>query len=182
MASLEEELATNGVLTSLNFPNNYPRSTDQVQKIQVPEGNTIWIRFTDFYLERDDATVTITDKDGTRLGLFDRGANWRQEIVSSTDTVEVLFRTGRFNTAKGWRLDWSKYNVSINFVPSFTFSQEWLEMRACRRVVFCCLPITPRHIPAVMTTLTPSKLQRARPSDFSLHILTLKHLATTFRL
>ena len=41
----EGELATNGVLTSLNFPESYPTS------IQVPESNTIWIRFTDFECE-----------------------------------------------------------------------------------------------------------------------------------
>ena len=43
------------------------------------------------------ALVTITDKDGRRLGLFDIGVysydDWRKEIESYTDTVEVVFRT-----------------------------------------------------------------------------------------
>ena len=58
-------MATSGVLTSLNFPEKYFNYLDIVQKIQVPEGNTIWIRFTDFDCEREYDTVTITDNDGT---------------------------------------------------------------------------------------------------------------------
>ena len=115
--SSERELATSGVLTSLNFPEVYLNNFDQVQKIQVPEGNTIWIRFSDFDCEQEYDTVTITDKDGTRLGFFDGGANsdddWRKKIVSKTDTVEVLFHTDGSGPAKGWRLDWGLYNVSI---------------------------------------------------------------------
>ena len=94
----ERELATSGVLTSLNFPERYLDRLDIVKKIQVPEGNTIRIRFTDFDCEPQHDTVTITDKDGTRLGLFDGMANsdddWQtKEIISKTDTVEVLFHT-----------------------------------------------------------------------------------------
>ena len=101
------------MLTSLNYPEDYPDNIDQVQKIQVPEGNTIWIRFTDFDCEEEYDTVTVTDKDGTRLGFLDGGVNsdddWRKEIVSNSDTVEVLFRTDDSNYKKGWRLDWGKY-------------------------------------------------------------------------
>merc|ERR1719430_1148238 len=103
--SSEGELATTGVLTSLNFPERYPRSMDQLQKIQVPQGNTIWIRFTDFDCEGKYDTVTITDKDGTRLGFFDSNFNshddWRKEIVSKTDTVEVLFHSDESATRRG---------------------------------------------------------------------------------
>ena len=104
------ELPTSGVLTSFNFPELYPVNIDQVQKIQVPEGNTVWIRFTDFDCEEDFDTVTITDNDGTRLGFFDDlDDDWRKEIVSKTDKVEVLFHTDDSNYKKGWRLDWGKY-------------------------------------------------------------------------
>ena len=107
------ELPTSGVLTSSNFPEFYPLNIEQVQKIQVPEGNTIWIRFTDFDCEPRFDTVTVTDRDGTRLGFLDGGVNsdddWRKEIVSNSDMVEVLFRTDDSNYKKGWRLDWGKY-------------------------------------------------------------------------
>merc|ERR1712181_213437 len=107
----ERELATSGVLTSLNFPERYLDDLDIVQKIQVPEGNTIRIRFTEFDCEPQYDTVTITDKDGTRTPLFDGNHDdvndeWREEIVSNTDTVEVLFHTDGSCTRSGWRLDW----------------------------------------------------------------------------
>merc|ERR1712212_601056 len=107
----ERELATSGVLTSPNFPERYLDRLDIVKKIQVPEGDTIRIRFTDFDCEPKYDYVTITDKDGTRLGLFDRlvasDDNWRtKEMVSNTDTVEVLFHTDSSGTRTGWRLDW----------------------------------------------------------------------------
>ena len=101
-----------GVLTSPNYPEGYPNNLNQVQKIQVPEGNTILIRFTKFYCEPEHDTVTITDKDGTRLGLFDGGENsdddWRKEIVSNTDTVEVLFHTDSMGYIEGWKLEWGE--------------------------------------------------------------------------
>ena len=117
-SSGERELATSGVLTSLNYPEIYLNGLDYVQKIHVPEGNTIRIRFTDFDCEPFYDTVTITDKDGTRLGLFDGGENseddWRtKEMVSNTDTVEVLFHTDSSGTRTGWRLDWGKHKVVI---------------------------------------------------------------------
>ena len=112
----EKELATSGVLTSLNFPERYPTNLDIVQKINVPEGNTIRIRFSDFECERLCDTVKITDKDGTRL--FDGDHNdWRtKEIVSNTDTVEVLFHTDGSSSYSGWRLDWGNYKVLITIL------------------------------------------------------------------
>ena len=139
----EGDQPTSGVLTSPNYPKAYPNNLNLVQKIQVPEGNTIWIRFPFFECERKYDTVTITDKDGTRLGFFDSNFNshddWRKEIVSNTDTVEVLFHSDESATRRGWRLDWGKYKVSIMYYVAVIhfLSQEWLETkRACRRVEF----------------------------------------------
>ena len=76
------------------------------------------MRFSDFDCEREYDTVTITDKDGTRLGLFDgmedSDDDWRtKEMVSNTDTVMVLFETDSSGTRTGWRLDWGKHKVLI---------------------------------------------------------------------
>jgi len=106
--------------TCSNFPERYLNDLDIVQKIQVPEGSTIWIRFTDFDCEREYDTVTVTDNDGTRLGLFDGGElsddDWREEIVSNTETVEVLFHTDGSHRYTGWRLHWGKHKAVIAIV------------------------------------------------------------------
>ena len=69
--------------------------------------------------------VIITDKDGTRLGLFDEfnysDDDWRDEIVSNTNTVEILFRTDGSGTLNGWRLNWGKNKVSITILLSSSF-------------------------------------------------------------
>ena len=107
---MERELLTSGHLTSPNYPDSYPNDYNSVQKIQVPEGNTIWIRFDDFECEEEYDTVTITDKDGTRLGFFGfSDDDWRtKEMLSNTDTVEVQFHTDASGYRKGWKLNWGK--------------------------------------------------------------------------
>ena len=40
-------------------------------------------------------------------------ADWRREIESYTDAVEVLFHTDVSGSDMGWRLEWGKYKVSI---------------------------------------------------------------------
>merc|ERR1719209_297759 len=129
----QRELPTSGHLASPNYPHDdYPNHYDSVQRIRVPEGNTIWIRFTDFVCEREYDTVTITDKDGTRLGLFDgkhdSDDDWRtKEIVSNSDMVEVLFHSDGSANRKGWRLNWGMVGESgpksgVLYSPNFTSS------------------------------------------------------------
>ena len=112
------ELPTYGVLTSPNFPCGYLNDLDILQRIQVPENNTIWIRFTDFECQPGRDTVTLTDGDGTRLGFFeadssadddDDAVDWRNnEIVSNTEVVEVLFHTDSMGYIEGWKLEWGE--------------------------------------------------------------------------
>merc|ERR1712192_342071 len=67
-SSEEEQQPTSGVLTSPNYPDRYPDNSELVQKIQVLEGNTIWIRFTDFQCDIYDK-VRITDEGQFRTAL-----------------------------------------------------------------------------------------------------------------
>merc|ERR1712168_1107750 len=101
----QEELPTSGVLTSPNYPEDYPNSHNLVQKIQVPEGNTIWMRFTDLVVENDLDRVEITDS--STLSLLSRPMPALNEIFESeSNTVEVEFHTDSSVTYKGWRLEW----------------------------------------------------------------------------
>jgi len=115
----ERELPTSGHLTSPNYPQpGYPNNYDSLQRIRVPEGNTIWMRFSDFVCEPHFDRVTITDKDGTRLGLFDgkydSDDDWgTKEMVSNSDMVEVHFRTDGSSHRQGWRLNWRMVGESV---------------------------------------------------------------------
>ena len=82
------------------------------------------MRFSDFVCEPRFDTVTITDKDGTRLGLFDGKINsdddWvTKEMFSNSDMVEVQFHTDGGSHRMGWRLDWSEYEVSMAILSVF---------------------------------------------------------------
>merc|ERR1719447_1365484 len=98
-ASAVREQPTSGVRTSPNYPEGgeYPRNFDGFQTIQVPEGDTIWMKFTEFELnDEEEVFVTVTDKDGTLLGHFDEENShddWEEEFESNTNMVKVRFHT-----------------------------------------------------------------------------------------
>ena len=109
----------------------YPNNLNQIQKIQVPEGFTIWIRFTQFYVAGMD-NVTITDKDGTSPGQIDGipGSDnfWHfgdKEILSNTNIVSVQFKTDAISDkySFGWRLMWGEENFI--FFDESTCCQDW---------------------------------------------------------
>merc|ERR1711971_285823 len=103
-----EQQPTSGVLTSPNYPDRYPDNNELVQKIQVPEGNTIWIRFTDFQCDIYDK-VRISDEGQFRTTL--------ESLYSSseeTNVVEVRFRTFEHGPETGWRLEWGMVRAEEN--------------------------------------------------------------------
>merc|ERR1719474_456292 len=116
----ERELSKGGVLSSpKGSDGKYPNNLNQVQKIQAPEGYTIWLRFTKFSIDSMD-NVTITDKDGTTPGHIDgvpgsdnyfnyskEGDGGKgKEILSNTNMVSIDFKTDAANNDIGWRLTW----------------------------------------------------------------------------
>ena len=108
--------SNSGVLTSPNYPDNYPDSLNLTQIIQVTEGKKVKIQFTNFTLIRFSKDyVRITNMDGTvltHLGHFGehKSKNWPKEIISSSSTVFVVFITSRWDNAQGWRLEWGECN------------------------------------------------------------------------
>merc|ERR1712212_597695 len=117
----EGEQPTSGVLTSPNYPENYQNNLDVVQKVQVPEGNTIWMHFTSvFDIERPIDCVKVTNKDGTDLWLSNSNSNWEtrhQRFESNANSVEVHFHTDESITGKGWRLEWGMFGDEEESVP-----------------------------------------------------------------
>ena len=119
-----------GVLTSPNFGSgDYPTNLDYKQTIQVVEGKTIKIHFTDWDVARPSWSqsseldyVTFTEGDGSTLADirpnhpdFDLG-DIAEEFVSKTDTLHVLFHTSHFPRSRvrtGWRLVWGEYKSAL---------------------------------------------------------------------
>jgi len=103
----EEERPTSGVLTSPNYPKAYPPNLNLVQKIEVPEGNTIWVHFTDFDSEQGNDDAFIKDQDGN-IHQWTTGRNavtYGREVID-TNAAEVVFRTDGSVAGRGWRLEW----------------------------------------------------------------------------
>ena len=96
------------MLTSPNYPEDYPNNLDLFHEIQVPEGNTIWLRFTELTLEPFADKIRVTDRDGTSLG-----DNFNGLLVSRTNTVEIHFHTDSSTTKRGWRLEWGEFKVKL---------------------------------------------------------------------
>ena len=103
-----ESLPASGVMTSPNFPADYPNDLHQRKTIEVAKGNVVNIRFTDFSLESPDRVdyVELTDGDGTSLGHFESLQQLEGVITSNTETLHVLFHTDGSVTERGWRLEW----------------------------------------------------------------------------
>merc|ERR1712192_151812 len=122
-----DQQPTSGVLTSPNYPDRYLDNIELVQKIQVLEGNTIWIRFTDFQCDFYDK-VRITDEGQFRTALESLYSsseevnlmNWRSEFLSKTNMVEIRFRTFEHGPETGWRLEWGMVGAEGNRTPKLS--------------------------------------------------------------
>ena len=111
-----------GVLTSPNYPEDYPSSHDSEQEIRVATGSTIKFRFTDFNTERRYDYVEITDGDGTNLvpapggrESGNRALDWTagpEYTVSKTNRVLVRFHTDGDTQRYGWRLEWTERKLA----------------------------------------------------------------------
>ena len=105
-----ERLITAGVVTSPNFPDNYPNNLEDTQTIEVEGGLTLLLEFTAFDLENQSTCrydhLTITDGDGTILMKKSCGSSMPAEIRSRSNIVNVVFHTDRSGTRSGWSLSW----------------------------------------------------------------------------
>ena len=145
---MEGEQPTSGVLTSPGYPGEYQNRLDVVQKIQVPEGNTIWIRFTDFDCESELDWVSLEegtdsrtfgwynypnddesdDDDDDDEDNYNFETNWRKQVVSNTDTV-LLTGVG------GWNGVSMKEILIVCIINTLCIFQEWSAMRRASQQV-----------------------------------------------
>ena len=103
-------LAT-GVVTSPNYPDNYPSNLRKTETIEVEQGWILSLQFTAFDIEYDSSCdydhLTITDGDGTILMEKSCGNSLPADITSTSNIVKLVFKTDGGVTRPGWSVSWS---------------------------------------------------------------------------
>ena len=129
-----------GVVTSPDYPNNYPDWLEKTELIQVEQGMVIYLEFTAFDLDFDPVLcdlncncdhLTITDGDGTSLmargcgssqnssAIFEGrliGSSLPPAIVSKSNSISIAFRTGSLGSKPGWRVTWKAVAPGVTYI------------------------------------------------------------------
>ena len=98
------------MVTSPNYPNNYPDNFELIEKIRVEEGLVVAIEFTAFVVQSHSSCsydyVTIKNGDGTTLMEKTCGSSLPAAVNGTSNTVEIHFHTDGSVSKSGWRLTW----------------------------------------------------------------------------
>ena len=99
------------MVTSPNYPGNFPNYLEKTETIKVEEGLIISLQFTAFDIHRPFSYcydhLTITDGDGTTLMEKSCGSTIPADIRSTSNIVNLVFITSSVNTRTGWSVSWS---------------------------------------------------------------------------
>merc|ERR1712012_1141697 len=100
-----------GVVTSPNFPGNYPNNLERTEKIEVEQGLIVSLQFTAFDIEFDSACkldhLKIKDGDGTILMEKTCGSTLPTTVNSKSNRLELYFESDGANTGSGWSVSWT---------------------------------------------------------------------------
>ena len=101
-----------GVVTSPNFPDDYPHNLYKTETIKVRDGLTISLQFIDFDIHIASSGycydhLAIMDGNGTTLMEESCGSSLPAKITSTTNTVDLIFITSSVNSKPGWKVIWS---------------------------------------------------------------------------
>ena len=96
-----------GVITSPNFPSNYPNNYRNTDTVRTKKGMALALEFTSFSTESCCDTVTIRDGDETVLMAAKGGNDLPAKIWSRTNVVHLDFVTDGSSTYSGWSANWT---------------------------------------------------------------------------
>ena len=124
------EITFSGIVTSPNYPDNYPDRLEKTELVQVEQGMILSIEFVAFDIDFDPVLcdlncncdhLTITDGDGTTLmgkscgstsnstAIFEGrliGSSLPPAIVSRSNSISIVFKTGSLGSKSGWKVNW----------------------------------------------------------------------------
>ena len=102
-----------GVVTSPNYPDDYPNGLIKTETIQVEQGLALRLEFEDIdiqYLGDSPCHwdhLKIRDGDKTILMKETCGSIKPPNITSLTNIVHIDFATDNYTTRTGWSIRWS---------------------------------------------------------------------------
>ena len=96
-----------GIVTSPNYPENYPNDFKRTYTITVKEGMVVELEFTAFNTYSGSDTLTILDNDGTVLSKERSGDCLPPKMWSRTNVVHLQFVTDISDTKTGWSANWT---------------------------------------------------------------------------
>ena len=109
---------TPGVVTSPNYPNNYPNDLQQTNTIEVEEGLIVAMQFTAFDVQSHSTCswdhVTIKNSNGKTLMEKTCGSSLPAAVTSTSNIVEIYFHTDANVSYSGWRLTWTAMTPGAN--------------------------------------------------------------------
>ena len=105
-------LIVTGVLTSPNFPENYPKSLQKTEVLEVEEGHILSLQFTAFDIDFSSSGycndfLTITDSLGTTLMEKLCGSVELSAITSTSNSIELYFSSDLSVELSGWSMSWN---------------------------------------------------------------------------
>ena len=95
------------MVTSPNYPCNYPNKLNQTETITAKEGMVVDLEFTVFKTESEHDKLEIRDNDGTILLPARDGSDLPPLIRSRTNVVHLQFVTDGELTKTGWSATWT---------------------------------------------------------------------------
>ena len=100
------------MVTSSNYPCNYPKNLKQTETITAAEGMVVDLEFTVFQTESEHDKLEIQDNDGTILLPARSGSDLPPPIRSRTNVVHLNFVTTYYVTETGWSATWTSAKLT----------------------------------------------------------------------
>jgi len=101
-----------GVLTSINYPNNYPHDVNSTWRIIAPEGYYTSLLFTDFHTARDYDQVRVYYGENSQ-DFFDYfvGDSLPDPMQFADSNVTVIYLSDGYFTRRGFSLEWKVHET-----------------------------------------------------------------------